>query len=73
MLRNATGTYAVSVAGSETVPAFVPAPLPPNPPLYLSNSRQNLLERATQAVGRLDSVSMLLPNPQLFLYAYVHR
>jgi Fic family protein len=31
------------------------------------------LERATLAVGRLDSVSALLPDPHLFLYAYVRR
>ena len=73
MLRDATGTYTPSVAGSETVRAFVPAPLPPTPPLDLSGTRQTLLERATLAVGRLDSVSMLLPDPQLFLYAYVRR
>lgn len=73
MLRDATGTYTQSAAGSETVRAFVPAPLPPTPTLDLNGARQTLLERATLAVGRLDSVSMLLPDPQLFLYAYVRR
>ena len=32
-----------------------------------------MLERATLALGRLDSISLLLPDPQLFLYAYVRR
>lgn len=32
-----------------------------------------LLERATLAVGRLDSISTLLPDPHLFLYSYVRR
>lgn len=62
-----------SVAGGETVRAFVPDRLPPDPPLELAGSRQQLLERATIAVGRLDSVSTLLPHPQLFLYSYVRR
>ncbi|MEZ5577513.1 MAG: Fic/DOC family N-terminal domain-containing protein, partial [Candidatus Competibacteraceae bacterium] len=53
--------------------AFVPAPLPPNPPLDLGGTRQTLLERATLALGRLDSISLLLPDPRLFLYAYVRR
>ncbi len=73
MHRDAVGAYISSVAGGETVRAFVPAPLPPNPPLDLGGTRQILLERATLALGRLDSISLLLPDPRLFLYAYVRR
>jgi Fic family protein len=73
MRRDATGQYASSVAGGETVRAFVPYPLPPMPPLDLGGARQGLLERATLALGRLDSIGLLLPDPQLFLYAYVRR
>jgi Fic family protein len=73
MKRDLTGRYAPSAAGGETVRAFVPAPLPPVPALDLSGDRQQRLEQATLAVGRLDSVSSLLPDPQLFLYAYVRR
>jgi Fic/DOC family N-terminal len=39
----------------------------------LSNARQRLLERATLALGRLDSITLFLPDPNLFLYAYVRR
>jgi Fic family protein len=35
--------------------------------------RQRALERATLALGRLDSISTLLPDPHLFLYSYVRR
>lgn len=73
MQRNLTGYYDESVAGGEVVRAFVPAPLPPVPPLDLQGGRQQLLEKATAALGRLDSVCVLLPNPQLFLYSYVRR
>lgn len=73
MNRPETGTYHSTTAGSETVRAFIPHALPPVPPLDLSGARQRLLERATHAIGRLDSVSALLPDPQLFLYAYVRR
>jgi Fic family protein len=73
MRRDATGRFASSVAGGETVRAFVPHPLPPMPPLDLGGARQALLERATLALGRLDSIGLLLPDPQLFLYAYVRR
>jgi Fic family protein len=73
MQRNSSGYYENSLAGGEVVRAFVPAPLPPVPPLQLEGRRQQLLEKATAALGRLDSVCTLLPNPQLFLYSYVRR
>ena len=73
MNRPAPGTYDTTAVGGEAVRAFVPTGLPPAPPLDLTGQRQRLLERATLALGRLDSVSALLPDPQLFLYAYVRR
>ncbi len=73
MERGPTGRYDVTGVGGEEVRAFVPNPLPPEPPLELSGGRQRLLERAILALGRLDSITTLLPAPQLFLYAYVRR
>jgi len=71
--RGLTGQYEVTAVGGEQVRAFVPSPLPPEPPLELSHARQTLLERATLALGRLDSITLLLPDPEVFLYAYVRR
>lgn len=68
-----TGRYEALQTGPEPVRAFVPHPLPPDPPLDLSGARYRLLERATVAVGRLDSMTGMLPDPQLLLYAYVRR
>jgi len=68
-----TGNYEVSIIAGERIKAFVPYPLPPDPPLKLTYQRQRLLERATLALGRLDSITLLLPDPDLFLYAYVRR
>jgi Fic family protein len=73
MIRDATGTYHSTATAGETVRAFVPSPLPPVPSLEIGGARQLLLERATLAVGRLDSISTLLPDPHLFLYSYVRR
>jgi Fic family protein len=73
MKRGLTGRYEIAEIGGETIRAFVPRPLPPDPPLELNEQRQRLLERATLALGRLDSVTLLLPDPHLFLYAYVRR
>lgn len=55
------------------VQAFVPYDLPPIPPLDLTGARQVLLEQALLALVRLDSVATLLPDPHLFLYAYVRK
>jgi Fic family protein len=59
--------------GGETVRAFLPSDLPPDPPVQLTPVRQKHLERALLACGRLDGVSALLPDPERFLYAYVRR
>lgn len=73
MERGPTGRFDATRIGGEEVRAFVPNPLPPEPPVELSGGRQRLLERAILALGRLDSITTLLPDPQLFLYAYVRR
>jgi len=73
MKRDLQGEYSETTVGREVVRAFIPSPLPPIPPLDLAGERAALIERATLAIGRLDSVWMLLPDPQLFLYAYVRK
>ena len=73
MQRGEIGGYDVTSFGSEQVRAFVPLPLPPQPPLVLEGSLQQLLEAAVLALGRLDGVSTLLPDEALFLYAYVRK
>ena len=73
MKRGLTGRYAITAIGGESVRAFVPHPLPPEPPLVLHGRIQLLLEQTLLALGRLDSVSTLLPDPSLFLYAYVRK
>ena len=73
MQHEEIGGYDVTSFGSEQVRAFVPLPLPPQPPLVLEGSLQQLLEAAVLALGRLDGVSTLLPDEALFLYAYVRK
>ena len=72
MRRGKTGRYEIAIVGDETVRAFVPAPLPPTPALDLV-VLQGPLEKALLALGRLDSLSVLLPDPHLFLYTYVRK
>jgi Fic family protein len=60
------------VAG-EVVRAFVPQPLPPNPPLQSDGPVRDGVEAALLALGRLDGVSSFLPDVHLFLYTYVRK
>lgn len=53
--------------------AFIPAPLPPEPPIVLDDGLVSLLSRADQAIGRLDGVAETLPYPDLFVAMYVRR
>src|SRR5690606_35483304 len=53
--------------------AFLPNPLPPDPPLALTPEDQDLLERANRALGRLDRAADLLPDPSFLTYAYVRK
>lgn len=53
--------------------AYVPAPLPPDPPISFDGQMINLLSRADQSVGKLDGVAGLLPNPDLFVGMYVRK
>src|SRR5260221_4313495 len=66
------GTYVSTPTAGETVKAFIPQPLPPDPPVDLSGLYQQL-DRANQALGRLDGLTTLLPDTQLFLYLYVRK
>jgi Fic family protein len=66
------GSYVSTTTAEETVRAFVPPPLPPDPPLDLAGLYQHL-DRANQALGRLDGLTTLLPDTRLFLYLYVRK
>jgi len=59
--------------GPEPFYAFHPSPLPPNPSLRIDADMQTLLDRANQALGRLDGVTLLLPDPSQFLYSYIRK
>ncbi len=53
--------------------AFIPAPLPPQPPVELTGDLPGLLSAADRALGRLDGSVLTLPNPDLFVFMYVRK
>ena len=66
------GRYEVTVAGGEQVRAFIPAPLPPAPPLKLDRDLLRSLEAAGLALGRLEGANQRL-EPALLVYSYVRK
>ncbi len=73
MRRDSTGTYVMTIGGGEAVRAFVPRPLPPVPDIDFTGSLRWSLEGAAVAIGRLDAVTELLPDPAVFVYGYVRK
>jgi Fic family protein len=73
MKRALQGQYVTISTAGEKAQAFVPAPLPPHPPIDWTPELRNKFDQALLALGRLDSVSTLLPDTSLFLYMYVRK
>lgn len=53
--------------------AFIPEPLPPNPPVEMDREMSLLLSEADQALARLDGMTTLLPDPDFFVSMYIRQ
>ncbi|BBO58931.1 Fic family protein [Mycoavidus sp. B2-EB] len=73
MKQTLQGHYVTISTTGEKAQAFVPAPLPPCPPITWTTELRRKFDRALLALGQLDSVSTLLPDTSLFLYMYVRK
>ncbi|HTK48870.1 MAG TPA: Fic family protein [Gemmatimonadaceae bacterium] len=74
MHRGPTGSYRlISSIGGERVRAFLPKPLPPAPPLQFDVALEERIHEALVALGRLDTITLLLPDSGHFLYSYVRK
>lgn len=67
------GRFVTQTPGLEGSAAFVPAPLPPDPPIQWDSELHDLLEIANRGLGRLDGATLIAPNPGLFLYTYIRK
>src|SRR5271155_2141704 len=68
--RPRAGTFVAQPSGYR---AFLPAPLPPDPPIELEGELLSLLSDADIALGRLDGVVKVIPDPEFFVAMYVRR
>ena len=73
MKRELQGRYVTISTVGEKAQAFVPSSLPPRPPIDWTPELRSKFDQALLALGRLDSVSTLLPDTALFLYMYVRK
>ena len=73
MQRGLTGHYVPVSSVGEECRAFVPKPLPPDPPLVWDTELLDLHAQATLALGRLDGLAAILPKTGLFLYSYIRK
>ena len=64
------GTFVMQPGGYK---AFVPNPLSPAPSIRYDEKLQSLLSKADRALARLDGITTVLPNPDLFIAMYVKK
>jgi len=69
-LSERAGVFIQQSGGFE---AFMPRPLPPDPPIKYDDELQALLSKADRAIARLDGIVTVLPNPELFIAMYVKK
>jgi len=68
--KGRAGQYIHQLAGYI---AFIPAPLPPVPPLQMDDETLELISQADRALGRLDGSIQTLPDPDLFVFMYIRK
>lgn len=70
LTSNRTGRIKRNITGYDS---FIPNKLPPEPPLQIDDEMQLLLSEADRKLGRLDGITQVLPNPELFVAMYVNK
>lgn len=64
------GRYIQQVEGHK---AFIPNPLPPDPPVTIDDELMMLMSKADRSLGRLDGSTETLPDPDVFVFMYVRK
>lgn len=72
-MERSTGRFVETTTSGEAVRAFVPNPLPPNPPIECGKETNERLQQANARLSELRVASHLVPNPDLFNYAFVRK
>ena len=70
---NRAGTYKKNLSGEIAYNSFVPAVLPPKPPIELSDEIVEILVKANRQIALLEGISSRIPNIDLFISMYVRK
>ena len=69
-MENRAGFFIKQASGYSS---FQPKKLPPSPPINIDSEMIKLLSDADRKLGRLDGITQILPNPDLFVAMYVRK
>lgn len=72
-MNNRAGHYKSNLSGKMTYNSFVPNPLPPSPPIELTEDIIALLVKANSKLAVLESLATHIPNIELFISMYVRK
>ena len=72
-MDNRAGHYRTNLSGEMAYNSFVPSPLPPVPPIVLTEDIVELLIRANSRIAVLESIATRIPNVELFVSMYVRK
>ena len=72
-MENRAGFYRKNLTGEMAYNSFVPAPLPPVPPIALSSEELGLLIKANSMLTLLEGLAIRIPNINLFVSMYVRK
>ena len=72
-MNNRAGAFVSNLTGEMAYKSFRPAPLPPNPPIALSDELVAKLVEANKKLAALDGLSARIPNMDLFVSMYVRK
>lgn len=72
-MKNRAGYYKTNLSGELAYPSFMPNPLPPDPPIEMSEEMIRLLVKANSELAVLESVATRIPNVDLFVSMYIRK
>lgn len=72
-MNNRAGHLKTNLSGEMAYQSFVPSPLPPKPPIELTEEMLGLLIKANSRIAVLESIATRIPNVELFVSMYVRK
>ena len=72
-MNNRAGCFITNLSGEMAYQSFRPNPLPPEPPIEMSNEMIAKLVDANRKLATLDGLSSRIPNMDLFVSMYVRK